>query len=124
MSELLKQALTMKPGEIAGTLASLVGQVAALVDRLDGDDDDLKTLRKLLESTSAYAEAAQQVLGGYDWDEIAKAGPLVAGGSGKERLEADLMAEARGGGTSGFWPAPTSTKPTGGPPPAQGGEED
>ncbi len=120
MNELLKQALAMKPGELAATLASLVGQVAAIVDRLDGDDDDLKTLRKLLESTSAYAEAAQQVLGGYDWGELAKTGPLVAGGSGKERLEADLMAEARGTDPAGFWPAPTTTKPTGGPPPAQG----
>lgn len=118
MNAILQQLLALKPGEVAEVVKAGAGALAKMLERAG------EPAPPGLAEVVAYADAAQRVLGGYDWDELAKAGPLYAGGSGKERLEADLLLEARQGAAADFWPAPTGTKPTGGPPPAQGGQED
>lgn len=117
---LLTKLLALKPGELAAGLVSLIEQLEPLVERLAGDAGEADRAREMLVTLRAYAEAVRRVTGGYDLGELASADPLVAGGSGREQLEAGLLAEARGEAVDASLaptPAPSGTKGPNKPPP-------
>lgn len=116
---LLSDISNLKPGEIAAKIVAVADAVEQIVALAGPGASWVDEVRGHLGTLRSYAEAARQVSGGYEVGEIASAPPLYAGGSGRERLEADLLAEARGEVTASLAPspAPSGTKGPNKPPP-------